>query len=245
MEKNLGRTLPILMYHHIAKPSSSVKVRGLYVTPQQFDWQIRWLKQAGFEFINFRKLAEQAKSVSSQIPPRQIILTFDDGYADNYRNAFPILKQYGITAVIYPVVGDLGKQQVVWPKNDEQRPVDLMTENEIQEMSQAGIEFGSHLMNHIHLARQNPKAIREQLSRSKDVLEGLLDTPILSVAYPFGDYNSEVLEATAQVGYQYGVTTVSGANEATQPCLELKRVSIKGHKFHHRWRFMRQLRGLA
>ncbi len=236
-----GDSLPILMYHHIAKPPRSVKVRGLYVTPQQFEWQIQRLQEAGFEFTNFRQLANQNNQESTDSSPkRQIVLTLDDGYLDNYENAFPILQQYGITAVVYPVMGAIGKKQVVWKENDEQHPVDLMTEEAIQKMHQAGIEFGSHLCDHIHLAEHTEEIIQDQLYRSKEILEHILGERVLSVAYPFGSYDSKVLQIAAKTGYQYGLTTISGIN-TMQPSLELKRTAIKGHRLHHRWKFMKQL----
>ncbi|MBF0287309.1 MAG: polysaccharide deacetylase family protein [SAR324 cluster bacterium] len=237
-----GNLLPILMYHHIAEPPRAVKVRGLYVTPKQFEWQIQCLKEAGFEFTNFRKLTNQnGEQFSTSSSKRQIILTFDDGYLDNYENAFPILRHYGITAVIYPVVGAIGKKKVIWKENDEQYPVDLMTKNAIQEMHQAGVEFGSHLYDHMHLEQQTQASIQNQLCRSKEILENILGEDVLSVAYPFGSYSSTVLQATAEAGYQYGLTTVSGINTAQQPHLELKRTAIKGNRLHHRWTFMKQL----
>ncbi|MBF0278675.1 MAG: polysaccharide deacetylase family protein [SAR324 cluster bacterium] len=245
MDTKLGRTLPILMYHHVAEPSRSAKVRGLYVTPRQLDWQIRCLKKKGYQFVNFKILSinkDPLKNSPSINTPRQIVLTFDDGYSDNFRNAFPVLKKHEITAVIFPVVGDIGKKQVIWPENDDQLPVDLLTEKEIQEMYHAGIEFGSHLYDHTHLSAQNNKMILEQLSCSKIILEKILQDSVVSVAYPFGAYNDEVLKATAEAGYQYGLTTVSGINDSDQSRLTLKRIAAKGNKAHHYIRFINQLR---
>lgn len=242
MEASLTN-LPILMYHHIASPPRSVKIRGLYVTPKQLDWQIRGLKQAGFEFINFQKLAQAENSPSASFQ-RPIILTFDDGYQDNYQNAFPILQKHGITAVIYPVVGAIGKKQVIWEENEEPFPVDLMTAEEIKTMSKGGVEFGSHLWHHIHVNRYSAQETQEQLSHSKKKLEEILGMSVLSVAYPFGAYNESILQAAAQAGYCYGVTTDPGVNASPGSHLALQRISVKGHKLHHRWYFTKLIRSL-
>ncbi len=239
----LGSPLLILMYHHVASPPPSAKVRGLYITPTQLDWQVRQLKQAGFKFVNFRILAERQMASRKQEPSSpEVILTFDDGYTNNYHSAFPIFQRHQITATIYPVVGSIGKHQVIWEENDAQTPVDLMNSEQIQEMHDAGIEFGSHFWDHIHADRQDAATIKTQLTQSKTELERIIGVPVVSVAYPYGAYNQTVLDAAAQVGYSYGVTTVSGWNGKETSCVELRRFSVTGNKWYHPLQFKRRLR---
>lgn len=231
----------ILMYHHIDVPHKSVRVKGLYVTPKQFDWQIGLLKRSGFEFINFKILEERLKQKVPNGNTLQVIITFDDGYADNYQYAYPILQRHNVTAVIYPVVGDIGKRDLVWTENDEQFPVSLMSVENIREMRQGGIEFGSHCLEHVHLDRLTTDAILPQLQSSKKTLESITGESVLSVAYPYGAYNQDVLKAAHQTNYSYGVTTRPGINTAEVSMLELHRYSVKGSKWYHRWQFRKQL----
>lgn len=237
----IGVELTILMYHHITKPPPNVQIRGLYTTPSQFEGHIRYLLKTGFSFTNFQTLDAQQRAGTLNTSEKWTILTFDDGFLDNYQNAFPILKKYQVPAVIFPVVGNLGQTQVVWPESDEKTPMDLVSEHQLREMQEEGIEIGSHLMDHIHLDQKSEPVIREQLEQSKIQLEQILDKAVRTIAYPFGAYSPTVLAMTKEAGYRFGVTTVSGKNSATQPNLELKRVSVKGNKLYHPWQFKKQI----
>ena len=93
----------VLMYHNICRPPPTAKIKGMYVDPVQFDWQIRWLLKNGFEITTFKKLRDKPAHAKT------VVLTLDDGYANNYSAAFPILKRHDVSAVIYPILTDLGK----------------------------------------------------------------------------------------------------------------------------------------
>ena len=240
----MERELVILMYHHVAPPPPRAPVPGLYVSPAQFAWQLDWLRRAGVEFVTCAQLEGEAAAGAPSAPgaaaaPR-VMLTFDDGYRDVYGHAFPELARRGIAAVVYPVVGDLGRTGVRWPENDDQTPADLMTEDQVREMARAGVEFGSHLWDHRHAPLLSPEELHSQLARSRDRLRELLGQPPLSVAYPYGAYNDQVVEQARLAGYRYGLTTDVGSNRGVSP-LRLRRVPIKGTRLHHRWRFQRTM----
>lgn len=239
----IGRPLPILMYHHIGIPPAHVKIKGLYTTPRQMEWQIQWLLKLGFNFIDFRQLAEEHDS-GVQKTSNPIVLTFDDGFLDNFEQALPILRKYEIPAVIFPVVGDLGKRGVVWSESAEQSPGDLIDVDQLRAMNRAGIEIGSHAMDHVHLDRQPPASSHKQLLQSKKTLEDILDTEVLSVAYPYGAYNEQVIEGARGAGYRFGVTTEKGTNENTTDELKLERIPVKGTRWHHHWKFRKQMKTL-
>lgn len=228
--------LLVLMYHHICPPPATAKIKGMYVRPGQFDWHISWLKRKGFTFTTFRGLSETPDKDA-----RQVILTFDDGFANNYDNAFPILQKHDVRAVIFPVFNDIGRTGVVWPKATEQSPADMMTAAQIKEMAEAGIEFGSHLLNHRHLTAMTPREQVQELARSKEKLEALLASSVDTIAYPFGDFDGEVVERTRKLGYNYGVITEPGLNYPRDDPLKLKRYTAKGCKLHHPWKFIRMI----
>jgi peptidoglycan/xylan/chitin deacetylase (PgdA/CDA1 family) len=226
----------VLMYHHVAEPPPGAPVRGLYVTPGQFAWQLDWLRRRGVRFATCRDLLND---MGHGNPPR-VAITFDDGYRDVYEQGFPILRRLGIPAVVFPVVGDLGKSGVVWPEADDRSPMSLLTEAQVREMAAAGVEFGSHLWDHVHADRLAPEELRRQLARSRERLAELLGAPPVTLAYPYGAYTDAVVEETARAGYRIGLTTESGSN-AGRPLLRLRRVAVKGTRWHHRWRFARQM----
>ena len=223
----------------------------MYVTPKQFDWQIGWLKRRGYQFLTFTDLVAAAEPDPTDANPtaaaavsrakRQVVITLDDGYENNYRQAFPILKKHGVRAVIYPIRNDLGRRDVSWPGATEQTPADMMTEAQLQEMAAAGIEFGSHLLHHQRLTEMSADQQRQELAQSKQDLEALQGAPVLSIAYPYGAYDEEVLERTRAAGYQFGVTTEPGVNSSATDPLRLNRYTAKGCKFYHPLKFRRMI----
>jgi len=224
----------ILMYHHIARPPAGAKIKGMYVTPGQFDWQVGWLKKRGYEFATFADF-------SSSNDAKQVIITLDDGYLNNYTHAFPILKKHGARAVVYPIQRDLGRTGVSWPDATEQTPADMMSAGQVKEMASAGVEFGSHLLNHTRLTDMTPTEQVEQLEQSRQGLEALIDAPVLSIAYPYGAYDDAVIERTRAAGYRYGVTTDPGTNPAGTDPLRLNRYTAKGCKLYHPLKFRRMI----
>jgi peptidoglycan/xylan/chitin deacetylase (PgdA/CDA1 family) len=233
----MGKNIPVLYYHFISHPSKTTRIKGLYTSARQFEWQIKRLIKAGFQFITFEDLALG----NYQSEKRNIILTFDDGCESLYINAFPVLKKYGIKGVIYIVTAYSGAKNVVWEDNENKDPLNLLTEDQITEMAAYGIEFGSHLTDHLHLTKLTEGEIRNQLSESKKYIESLLDKNVYSVAYPFGSYNEQVVNIAEETGYQFGVTTISG-NNLNQHNLELYRYSVKGYAFRHYWYFYKMLK---
>lgn len=231
----------ILMYHHICPPPRSAKIRGMYVEPGQLDWQIRWLKNRGYDFLTFGDL-DSAATAGDPPDRRQVILTLDDGYANNFENAFPILRRHGVRAVIYPILRDLGRRGVTWPGATEQSPADMLTEAQVREMADAGIEFGSHLLQHRRLTEMSPAQQADELTRSRAGLEALTGRPVLSIAYPYGAFDDEVIARTRAAGYRYGVTTEPGINLPGTDPLRLNRFTAKGCKLHHPFRFRQMLR---
>jgi len=241
-ERSLRRTLAqdvvILMYHHCAAPPLGAPVPGLYVTREQFAWQMDWLMKQSVAFCTFADL-EKPDAAPGRKP--RVLLTFDDGFRDVYENAWPLLARRGIPAVVYPVVGDIGKSGVVWPENMDRSPQDLISLEQIREMAAEGIEFGSHLWEHRRANKMEPEELRSQLARSFAGIAAITGRETLSLAYPFGAYSLQVLEETARAGYRYAVTTRKGSNRGA-PALELRRLSMRGTRFHHRWRFTHMLR---
>lgn len=224
----------ILMYHHCAPLPPDAVMRGLYVTPRQFAWQLDWLRRRGVRFCTLAGLDQPAAG------PR-VVITFDDGLRDVYENAYPLLAERGIPAVVFPVVGDIGRSGVVWAENKDKSPQSLMTAAQIREMADAGTEFGSHLWEHRKASRLPAAELRDQLVRSRARLAEITGRDVTSIAYPYGDYSPAVVAATAETGYRHAVTTAEGTNRGA-PLLELRRYAVKGVRFYHPLRFIRTLR---
>jgi len=236
----MDKNIPILYYHFVKSPNANTRIKGLYTNVAHFDWQLKQLVKNGFTFITFEDIQKKKYDENK----RNVILTFDDGCESLYFNAFPILKKYGAKAVIYVVAKSIGDRNVVWPMNENLDPLNILTKDQILEMMEYGIEFGSHLCHHVHLPQLSIAEMTEELLDSKNILETEFGKEIYSVAYPFGSYNPDVLKMTKQVGYQYAVTTKSGNNMIANE-LELFRIPVKGYALRHYWYFIKSLKSLT
>lgn len=131
-----------------------------------------------------------------------IILTFDDGEANIYHHAFPILREFGLRAVVFLIAGYIGRENT-WDISLTGRRVGHMDWGQIHQLKKAGMEIGSHGMTHRNLARLNTDELDYELNESKAIIEKELGT-IRCVSYPFNRINPAVKRSAARAGYRYG-----------------------------------------
>lgn len=233
-------TIPVLYYHYIKKPTPDTRIKGLYTTASQLEWQIELLIRKGFNFITFRDIIDKKYNQGE----KNIILTFDDGCETVYHNAFPILKKFNIRAVVF-IVGDcIEKRNVIWPENENNEAINTLSHQQIREMDAYGIEIGSHALSHRHLTKLESGTVVKELTESKRILEDIIEKEVISIAYPFGSYNSNTIALTKAAGYEFGVTTAPGNNLAVSD-FEIQRYSIKGNKLHHYWYFIKMINRIS
>ncbi len=175
--------VPILLFHHIG--ISPVGSR-YYVSPDNFDAYLKLLRAWGYATITTSSLI-QAITQGASLPPRPLLITFDDGNEDNYTNAFPTMQKYGFTGVLYIVV------QYMDDPN-------YLTTAEIKEMAAAGWEVGSHSETHRDLLG-NPDTLRYEIVQSRKDLQSRLNVPILTFAYPFGGEDDAAGDYVHFAGY--------------------------------------------
>jgi len=221
-----GNQVPVLMYHKV-NPDPRVGGLGLRVPPDKFNREMAFLYRNGFHTVSLTDLVAHFRE-GRPLPPRPVVITFDDGYRDNYTYAFPILKKYHFTATIFVVAGTVGGINSFDVRKHLQ-PVNRMADwAELKQMAAYGITIGSHTMTHPHLAKVSPAEARRQIEESKMVLEKHLGRPVQVFSYPYGSFNARVVGLVEQSGYLAAVTTVQGINgPRTNPFL-LKRVRIMG-----------------
>ncbi len=190
--------VPILTYHYIrVNPDRNDRLGfALSVTPSDFAAQMDWLAQSGYHPITTEDLYLYLAGAQS-LPGKPVILTFDDGYADFYTTALPILRSHDFRAVSYVVSGFVGTSR-------------YMTAAQVREADRSGIEIGSHTVNHADLANLSAAAVWSQLTQSKSFLEQVLGHPVVSFCYPSGRYTAAVASAVAAAGFHDATTTRFG-----------------------------------
>lgn len=218
--------MPVIMYHRVIENESEGGVHGTHVTIENFRKQMEYLKNQGYQTVTFEDLLNNNYKKRFDRENKWIMLTFDDGYKDNYTNAFPILKEYGFKCTIYLVSHlQYNKWDVDVPENPE-KEFTLMNLQELKELREYGIEFGGHTMNHPRLTRLSLEEVEKEIFESKKVLEERLGERLVSFAYPYGDLNKEITKIPKKVGYDFAVATDSGSIIFSEDLYEIRRIGI-------------------
>jgi peptidoglycan/xylan/chitin deacetylase (PgdA/CDA1 family) len=214
--------LPVLLYHHVGRPPSGGDP-GLTVSPERFEAQVRWLVRRGYVGIRPSDWLAWRRS-ARPLPEKPVLLTFDDAYADVAEHAFPVLERYGFGAGVFVVTGQIG-QRNAWVEARGSRTLRLMTADQIRDWVRRGIEFGAHSRTHPDLTTLGPAELANEVAGSKADLEAILQSPVVSFAYPYGFYNQAVCECV-QSTYDMAFTVDEGLNDLqTDPRL-LRRTPI-------------------
>jgi len=210
--------VPILMYHYLSLPPPTADIyrKDLSVTPENFAAQLAYLKKAGYTSISLADLAYYLAG-RRDLPPKPIIITFDDGYVDNYTNAFPLLKKYGFTATFSIVTDpfDFGDPR-------------YMSWDNIIEMHAAGMEIGAHSKRHYDLRSNDTDFLVYEILGSKEAIEARINEPVRVFVYPSGKYTPLTEKVVDSAGYWVALTTHYGAEEQYATRFELPRIRIRG-----------------
>ncbi len=211
--------VPILMYHYISAPPPDADVYrlDLSVTPGQFAAHIAWLAQNGFTSISLDDLVG-ALTEGRPLPPRPVVITFDDGYLDAYTNAFPVLRQYGMTGTFFVVTEWLDTRQPGY-----------LTWDLARQMAAAGMSIQTHTRSHKYLDDGcDYDCLVYQILGSVQTIEAEIGIRPRFFCYPGGRYDASVLPVLNQIGIVGAVTTEAGTLHVSDRPLELKRARIRG-----------------
>jgi len=203
----MKRSVPVLLYHHVSPDRP--------ITPSGFEAQLRFLLDQQYRCFSMGDLLHVVRGEKAVGQPA-FVLTFDDGYRDNWEHVFPILEKLSIPATIYLVTERVGAEG-------------FLTWADIKTMAASGlVTFGSHTHTHRHFIRQQPyENLEEELRQSKSLIEAHLHAPCEHLAWPWGDYESSWLRLAKTVGYATASTTLSGANTAGTNPYELRRINVR------------------
>jgi peptidoglycan/xylan/chitin deacetylase (PgdA/CDA1 family) len=210
--------VPILMYHYISVPPPDAdKIRiGLSVPPANFEAHLRYLKENGYHTISLHQLL-LSLTRGEPLPDKPIILTFDDGYRDNYENAFPLLQKYGFTGTFFLITNFI----------DEGRPA-YVTWDQVKELAQAGNEIGAHTRDHPDLRGKDIDYLVWQILGSKEAIQNGAGLTPRFFSYPSGKYDDNVIAVLASAHYWGAVTVKQGVHQSSEKTFELQRIRIDG-----------------
>lgn len=205
--------LPILMYHYVEivqDPGDLTRIK-MNIGPSYFEYQLQSIKNAGYRTVFMRSVPGMVSGART-VPPKTLALTFDDGYEDFYTYVFPLLKKYQIRATIYVISNYIGRYG-------------YLNESQIREILASGlVELGGHTLDHLDLASIKTEVAWKEIYDSKINLEKMFGVTVPSFAYPYGAFNSSVINLTKKAGYTNAVSVIPGINQSEDNMFYLYRL---------------------
>ena len=207
---NDNRGVPVICYHSVSENNSK---RGPIVIPKDiFREQLKTIKDNGYTTLTMAELKNYLFK-NEPIPEKSVVVTFDDGYADNYVNAFPILKEFNMKATIFIISSYIDREL-------------YLSASQIKEMSDYGIDIESHTVSHKRLSTFSYDDQYKELKDSKDAIEQLTHKQVVSVAYPEGIYNNDTKKAVVDAGYAMGFTIERGYADRNDNLAQVNRICL-------------------
>jgi len=195
---------PIFNYHHIRPmpdvASSTITDRAFTVTPEGFEAHLKYFQDNNYQAVSIYDLLNYFDT-GKPLPPKAMAITFDDGYYGHYQWAYPLLKKYGLTATFFIITDSVGKP-------------DMLTWEQIKEMSDNGMFVGSHSLSHANLAAIGDEQLRRELADSKKIIEEKIGKTVDLLAYPGGNYNEHVIGLAKETGYQAALSVYKIIDQA-------------------------------
>ncbi|MFC1570246.1 polysaccharide deacetylase family protein [Candidatus Omnitrophota bacterium] len=219
--------VPILMYHSISDEGGS----SLHVTPENFSRQITFLKEKGCNVISLDEFVE-GKKKGVKFPHDTVVITFDDGYENNYLYAFPVLAKYDMPATIFVITNyvDKRKEYVTW--------------DQVRLMMTKGIDFGGHTRNDVYLPSVKDSArLRNEVAGPKKDIESNTGKEARYFCYPTGGFNDQVKLAVKESGYKGACTTNRGMDRFNHDVYEINRVKVTNSDMTKPFHFRAKLSG--
>jgi peptidoglycan/xylan/chitin deacetylase (PgdA/CDA1 family) len=201
--------VPILEYHELGEAPASEPYPDLYVTRPDFRHQLEWLERNGYQAVTLEQV-EDAWYRGGTLPPKPVVLSFDDGYRPQFTFALPQLRKHGWAGVL----------------NLKAEGSDLYESN-VKAMLAAGWELAAHTIHHLDLTELEPEQLEEEVAGSRQILQREFHAPVKDFCYPAGRFDPTVIDAVETAGYEGATTEIPGYAESGKP-YELARFEVLG-----------------
>jgi peptidoglycan/xylan/chitin deacetylase (PgdA/CDA1 family) len=216
----MARLLPILYYHHVGEKREPFGHRRLWISSERFAEQLAFLAAAGYRCVTLRDALPLLRGEGDA--RRTVVLSFDDGYENFYRHAYPMLQRHGFAATVFVVTGEVGGAS----RWDEGFETALMDWKQITEVHRHGIEIGSHSVSHPRLTAVPIEVAKRELLQSRLELEDRLGAAAPTFAYPYGQRSPSIQKLVEESGYRVACSILRGNVHAPAEMLHLKRVPV-------------------
>ncbi len=194
------------MYHSIDNTKLK-RLRGIRVTPKNFDKQLSYLAKKGFKSYTLSEMIEQRDSLAQN----SVVITFDDGYKDNLTNALPLLQKYGFKATIFTIINRFDNDWSLHRKAKNAgivNKIDKLSDEDIETLLKSGlIEIGAHTIEHKNFSRISKEEKKKEIMESKKILEQKFAIECKTFSYPFGIYDKGDEDLVKEAGFIGAVTT--------------------------------------
>lgn len=207
---NDNRGVPVICFHSINNDPSGKS--SIIISKDKFRQQLQTIKDNGYTTLTMSQLNDYLYK-DKPIPEKSVVITFDDGYRDNYTNAFPILKEFNMNATIFVISSYINREL-------------YLTTDEIKEMSDYGVDIESHTVSHVNLSTLSYEDQIKELKESKETIEKITNKPVIAIAYPEGKYNKDTEKTVVDAGYTMGFTTERGYADRADSSSKLNRVCV-------------------
>lgn len=206
-------SVPILFYHHLGYSDDL-----LTVTPENFEEQMKYIKDKGYNVIPLDELVEGTKA-GRKFKHNTVVITADDGYKDNYIYAYPILKKYGYPATIFLATNLVGSDN------------SFLNWDEIKEMAKNNISFGGHTKNHVYLPSVEKEDILwDEIAGCKEPIEKHTGLSVDYFCYPMAGFTEKIKTTVKKAGYRGACTTNRGFDILNKKDMyELDRIAVRNH----------------
>ncbi|GER93561.1 xylanase [hot springs metagenome] len=239
------RPIPVLMYHHINPHKGDM----VTVTPEVFEGQMEFLHKSRYRTLKIDDLLDVING-KLIIKEKSVVVTFDDGWLDNYVYAYPVLKRYKINAAIFLITdrvemasnivrsqeSKIKGQEITIPAHSESKNLIANGQSHkvsinwdmAKEMQDSGlVEFYSHTKSHAKCDRLSEKELWEELHESKKIIEEKLSKPCPYLCWPYGKHNEIAVQIAKDIGYKAIFTTRHGVVEKNPNPFSIKRIVVK------------------
>lgn len=218
--------VPILMYHSVAADADPA-YRPWAVHPERFAAHVAYLREHGYTPLTVSQLVRARAGSGAGLPARPVVLTFDDGLADFYTGAWPVLRRHGVPATLFVVAGRVGRESC-WLGREGAPERPLLDWDQLAEVVAGGVECGAHTLTHPRLGALPLAAAREEIARSRAILEEHLGRPVATFSYPHGHYNAAVRRLVRQAGYTAACAVHHALSRGYDDPFALSRLVVAG-----------------